>query len=202
MKLGQAVPTETVLLSFIEAELDSPNRRGGFVQALTAQGVESLLADGPSKWLVSQRQLLLYILGQIRGMFILPLLALAPKWFEATIQPSELSQHHATAGAWWGNLSPSWDLGGFIDSFEAGRDAPDGGFRAKVYDLAANFDPARQRGRPILVGSSPAGMLTVLEGTTRLLAILKRHRDGLDLPESFPVYCGLSPQADQWMFRK
>jgi hypothetical protein len=202
MKLGPVTPTETVLLSFVEAELDSPSRREGFVQAITTQGVESLLAEGPSKWPASQRQLLLYILGRIRGMFILPLLALTPQWFEATIQPSELSHHHSTAGAWWGNLSPNWDLGTFIDSFEAGLDTPEGGFRAKVYELASSFDLARQRGRPILVGPSEGGMLTVLEGTTRLLAILKRQRDGLDLPVSIPIYCGLSQQADQWMFRR
>jgi hypothetical protein len=202
MKLGGEVRTETVLLSFVEAELDSPNRRDRFVQALTIQGVASLLAAGPSNWSASQRQLLLYILGQVRGMFILPLLAQTPRWFEATIQPSELSTHHATAGAWWGNLSPNWELRAFIDSFEAGQDTPDGGFRAKVYELASKFDLTKQRGRPILVGSSEAGMLTVLEGTTRLLAVLKRQRDGLDLPEWIPIYCGLSPQADQWMFRR
>lgn len=202
MRLGPIVSAETVLLSFVEAELDSPSRRAGFVQALTSEGVASLLAAGPSKWPAGQRQLLLYILGQIRGMFILPILALTPQWFEAEISPSELSQHHATAGQWWGSLSPKWDLGTFIDSFEAGQDSPDRGFRAKVYALAAEFDLAKQRGRPILVGSSEAGVLTVLEGTTRLLAILKRQRDGSDLPASIPIYCGLSPEVDRWMFRK
>lgn len=200
MRLGSRIPTEEVLLEFAEAELDSLNYGVGYERSLGRTVVDRLRVTRPSEWSTEERQRLIYTLGSMRGMFILPLLALEPEWSEGTLESSELANLRATLGAWWGDLSPELDLATFISAFEAGKDAPGGGLRSKVSDLASGFDLSRMRGRPILLGEAETGPFTILEGTKRLMALTKRARDGLPVPNSIPIYVGLTPIMSDWMF--
>jgi hypothetical protein len=202
MKLIRQVQADTALLDFAASEMDSSRWRPHFERCIGAPQVLRLRSKGLENWTVEDQGLALRALDGVRGVMVRPLVGLEPEWWDAAVDLTELPACEATAGSWWGNLSPNWDLGSFIDSFEAGLDTPEPGYRKKVYDLAASFDADSMVGRPILVGEKPGvGALTVLEGTTRLLALLKRKRDGRSVPVTVGTYTGFTPRIDNWGYR-
>lgn len=68
---------------------------------------------------------------------------------------------------------------------------------AAYHALGPDFDPARMRGRPILLAADSAGPCLLLEGYCRLLRLLALHRAGADVPE-IPVMIGLWPELPGW----
>lgn len=89
-------------------------------------------------------------------------------------------------------------LGDLADSLAADlpehREVP---LAAAYHALGASFDPARMRGRPILLAADSAGPFLLLEGYCRLLRLLATHRAGAAVPE-IPVILGLWPELPGW----
>jgi hypothetical protein len=193
MKTDRTATVEEVLLGFAEAELD---------QCLDPASAMFLLSKSAATWTLEERRAALMGLGGRRGVMLVPLLALEPKWSEATLPTGEVPSLRSTEGPWFAGLAPNWTLAEFVDSFARGKDSPDPGLKGKVRRLADTFDVAQLRGRPILVGDPGGGPLTVLEGTKRFLAIATRLNEGKPIPDPIPVYVGLTPQIGDWGFAR
>jgi hypothetical protein len=201
MRILAPVDGTTVHASFAEAELCSARWGPRFEKQLPSETVRRLRSTPGTSWSEEDRRLAIDGLESYRPGFFRSVTNLGAIWTDATVSPAEVPGLRVTAGSWWGGLSPKWDLPTLLDSFLAGKDTPEGDSAKRVSDLAKTFDESKCRGRPILVGKTVDGPFTILEGTTRLLAILTRSRSGLSVPDPISVYVGLTPRYAEWIFR-
>jgi len=188
-------------LVLAEVELSSARWGGQFDALLDPEVARRLRSTSASLWMQRDRELVNRAFDSYRGGFLRSITALGVTWTEATISPGEISLLRVTAGPWWGGLTPAWDLATLLAAINRGRDTPDPTFSRGVRELTRSFDPAKVRGRPILVGQAAEGPLTILEGTTRLLAVLSKFGAKQLVPAAIPVYVGLTPRFGEWEFR-
>lgn len=195
MRIGSSATKLNVLVTFAEAEVSSSRWGPRYDLVLAADTVTRLRTLPADRWSPSDRNEAIRGLRSYRGGFIDPLLSLGGTWFEVMIGLRDLPDLQVTdAFQGWGPDLRLTTIVGIIQQGGKGEDD----FTRNVQDVADHFDSARIRGRPVLVGSSRSEPFTVVEGTTRLAAILLRSVTGNHVPVEIPAYIGIVPRLREW----
>jgi hypothetical protein len=196
------VPTgvREVMASFAAAELDSSEYGKAYKQLLSTETRTLLRSRALRYWSTQEQDAAISVLMAYRGGYIQPFLVLNPLWYRAEVEVERVAELRSTEQLGFRELAPNLDLGTMVTSLEAGRVPSDGSFARRYRELRTNFLPPAVRGRPIIVAKSASGPFTVMEGTTRLCAMLALHRRGEKVASPVSLYLGVTPLRDQWRF--
>jgi hypothetical protein len=146
----------------------------------------------PSEW-----QRLRAAVLATRSSIVRPVLARVAQWLFAEASPSDLEELRVMNLHIFTSLAPSRrlvDLTGALDA----------GLFPKIWDpryyrdLRAGFRRERMHGVPILVAPRSSGPFTVIEGTTRLAAIVSGQSSGETRIAPVPVLLGIGPAIAEW----
>ena len=84
-------------------------------------------------------------------------------------------------------------------AIQRGEPVDGGGFNTNVHSMAEIFDLAKMRGKPILVSRTPNSPLYLVEGYTRLTALLQPNRPcHLTGDTVIPITLGVTEQLASW----
>lgn len=97
------------------------------------------------------------------------------------------------------NLVESRGLVDLVRAFQAGKMPPNHhGFETNLHKMKAGFSFDKMVGTPILVARSKEPPYVLIEGFTRLSAMLLNVFDGIQYVEALPVILGVSQRLDEW----
>ncbi len=173
------VGVEAVLRSFAIAELDRLLGQSRQAAPAETRAFEERVVAGTATFAEWQQLLTGIVIA--RGPLLAFFLYRPTRWHEADCAHAALASVRLIR--YWQDQRPISSA----DVAELLRNEP-----GEV--LIRNFDRAKMRGRPILVGSSEAGPWYAIEGAHRLTTILSV---GPVLPEE-PVYVGICPSLHEW----
>lgn len=201
MNIGNRATEGDVLASFGESEVDSLRWRRVLEAQFGRDTVTRLRETPTTEWTPGDREAASAMSRMLRAPMLAGLLPLGVSWYVGDLPVSEVPRLRIAAYEPFHSLTPDWSLAKFVDSFDAGKFPPDPEFVDGFRRLRRDWDSSKVRGRPVLVSDVAMGSYTILEGTTRLAAILSRSRGGLSAPDSIPVYVGLTARISEWNFR-
>ncbi|MGD0257257.1 MAG: hypothetical protein ABSB90_05180 [Thermoplasmata archaeon] len=188
------------LATFAEAELDSSEYGKFFDRLIPPETLVVLRSRRSPRWSPEETSEAIAALMAYRGGFIQPFLDLKPEWHWAEVDIEGVAELRSTEQPGFLELAPNLDLGTMVASLEAGKETSDGSFARRYKELRTDFLPPAVRGRPILVAKAETGPFTVMEGTTRLCAMLGLHRAGAEVEAAILVYLAVTPLRDEWPF--
>ena len=201
MRLIERIAEADVIAEFLRAEIDSP-RFGPRVRArIEADGRDESvvrMADTTDADDNAYREALLH---SYRGVGCsAPLLEGLPAridWHRAEIARDALDEVHYIDYPYWNELSAGTRLprvaAGRIHAGVRAMDRPNDGFIA----LAARLCAGEALGMPILIAPDRASPAVILEGHTRVTAMLLRPDC---LPDPVPFLVGFAPAVRGWRF--
>ncbi len=201
MKLAGSVSEETVLASFGEAEIHSPRWGVTMRQLLGTEVFGRVTRQTSDDWAECDRRAVVQAIRSLRAGLIEPVVEYTTEWHSGRISVVELYDLRITAGSWWGDLTKNWTLVELVSSLEAGKRTPDRTFSDQWRCVRDGFNEAALHGLPILVSDRTDGVWTIMEGTTRLAAVVSRASQGLWVPEELPAYAGIGEGANSPPFR-
>ena len=201
MQLIELVDEAVVIAEFLRAEIDSP-RFGPRVRArIAADGRDESIVRAPDVRDAVANAYRWGLLHAYRGVGgSAPLLEGLPEqmeWHRAVIARDSLDEVRYIDYPYWNELSAGTRSPRVAaERIHAGitaMDRPNDGFVA----LAARLCAGEDLGMPILIATERGAPPVILEGHTRVTAMLLRPDC---LPEQVGFYVGFAPEVRGWMF--
>ena len=201
MRLIERVDEAEVVAEFLRAEIDSP-RFGPRVRArLAADGRDESIVRAPDVRDADANSYRSELLHGYRGIGgSAPLLEGLPErieWHRAAIARDSLDEVRYIDYPYWNELSAgtrsprvaAMRIHAGITAMDRSNDA--------FHALAARLCAGEDLGMPILIATDPAAPPVILEGHTRVTAMLLQPDC---LPEEVGFYVGFAPAVRDWMF--
>lgn len=203
MNLADRRPTdrEDVLLEFAVAEVVSPCLGPGFARAVGDEfRLERLQTLPISEWTENDRAAAIRgVLGTRPGYA--DVVADRPQeWFSAATPVGELGEVRVIDHRPFVDIARSRRLADFVEALDEGADTQGDDFGEKYHKLRPVFDPAKMRGRPILVAQTDKGPFVEAEGLGRISCLYSMLRKCESVPSSLAVLVGLGPRIEEWGF--
>ena len=190
-----------VIAEFLRCEIDSP-RFGPRVRArLAADGRDAAILERPDTSNAGDNAYRAALLHGYRGAGgSAPLLEGLPErieWSRAALTPAELADVRYIDYPYWNELSGGTrSPARAAERIRAGltaMDRPNDAFVAVAQRLCAG----ERLGTPVLVAADEGGPLVILEGHTRVTAMLLRPEC---LPKEIEVFVGRAPGVRDWPY--
>lgn len=142
------------------------------------------------------------MIAQFRRPLLEGLLRLRPQWYLGDLASSHLSEIRVIKYQPFVQVAPSRTLGDFVAFLEKGGSLPnDPAFAENVKRIRTAFKIEMMRGRPILVSAELSGSSYYLvEGYSRLSAMLLGQRAGTPMIEAIPVMLGATARINEWIW--
>lgn len=139
--------------------------------------------------LVSLRDALL----STRSDLVQPLLELDIEWLHGQLQSTKWEKLRFIDLRIFTEIVPDRSLGELAAALDGGA-VPRGWDPSRYLSLRSEFEPDRMHGLPVVVSERPAGPYTLIEGVTRMCALISKVRRGeLDVFR-IPFLLGVSPR--------
>jgi hypothetical protein len=201
MRLIERVDEAEVIAEFLRAEIDSP-RFGPRVRArIEADGREEAIVRAPDTDDADDNAYRAQLLHSYRGVGgSAPLLEGLPErieWHRAAIARDALGEVRYIDYPYWNELSANTRSPRVAaERIRAGimaANRPNDGF----LELSARMCAGVDLGMPVLIAPDHAAPPVILEGHTRVTAMLLRPEC---LPDPVAFYVGFAPEVRDWMF--
>jgi len=146
----------------------------------------------------SERSRLRATVLSTRPEYLRPLLRLGLRWTYGRLPPRELPRLRVPNLDIFRPTAASRRLRDLAAALD--RDAPTlwPPLAENYRRMQARFDSRRWVGTPIVVGTSPRGPFTIVEGLTRLSVLASRWQRGKPVPPGIRLLIGLGPTAGSW----
>ncbi len=199
MEIVRPATRDEIILDVAYAEVASARWFGAY--ALHLGDRAKTLAHLPlADWNASDRDAARSVAAALREPVLGPILATHSQLFLASVRSGELAQVRLMNLPQFQRFAPTGMLSEFVKNLDAGKPMPDDGFANSFRAVRPTFDPARMRGRPILVAEKREGPFIEAEGLTRMSCLLSMEAAGAAVPESIQVFLGISPDLGRWPF--
>lgn len=133
-----------------------------------------------------------------RPGYLRPLLRLGLRWSYGELPSGELLQLRVPDLDIFRSTAPSQLLQDYAAALDRGGPHLWPPLAKNFRAIRPRFDPRRMVGVPIVIGSSPRGPFTIVEGTTRLSVLVSRLGRGQSRPPKIRLLFGLGPRAPHW----
>ncbi len=201
LRLVEDAPAADFYWEFARAETQNDARHSqiysrGLGPALFAR-VRHGKKDGVDR---SELSLIRSTVLSTRPEYLRPLLRLGLRWSFGDLPSASLIQLRVPDLEIFRPTAPSRLLGDFasaLDREERGVWRPVARNHRRIRSC---FDPDRMVGTPIVVGTSPQGPFTIVEGLTRLSVLASRFGSGETVPPRSRLLIGVGPKASAWRF--
>jgi len=146
-------------------------------------------------------QKLVLMIRSFRSPLLDGLLLLQFEWYEGVIPVNELDQLEMMNWPPFAGLAGSRKLVDLALAFQEGKMPPGHHEFAENLDwLRSDFQIDKMKGRPILVGKSNEPPYMLVEGFTRMSALLLNLLEGNTMSEDMPIVLGTSRRIGEWAF--
>jgi hypothetical protein len=186
--------------NFARAEFEIPVRGVRHAQPRISPGLRARVAGDEREGFSDQdwEDLRSAVLST-RSDILQALLDLDPAWYRAELPASEWPKVRVMDLRIFTSIAPSRRLGELTTALDAGA-VPAVWSPANYSGLRSAFDLGRMHGSPILVARRRTGPYTLLEGTTRMCALVSLTTHGEVSVPSLPVVLGVSRSLDRWEY--
>ena len=133
-----------------------------------------------------------------RPEYLRPLVRLGLRWSFGELPPSGLSRLRVPNLDIFRPTAPSRMLHDLAEALERGTSSVWPPLAQNYRRMRPRFDPRRMIGTPVVIGTSPRGPFTIVEGLTRLSVLASRWERRQTVPPRIRLLFGLGPTARRW----
>jgi hypothetical protein len=184
--------------NFARAEFEIPTHGQRHTQPTISNELrDRLLRDERSTFSERDWADLRNALLSTRSNIVRPLLEFEPVWFVGELPSTEWAALRVMNLRIFLTLAPSRRLDELTQALDQGLFPTT--WNPSLYPrLRSSFDLTKMHGIPIILATQSTGPYTLVEGTTRMCALLsKKRRDELQV-EKVPMLLGVSPHFIEW----
>lgn len=146
-------------------------------------------------------QKLVEIIKSFRAPLLDGLLSLKAEWLEGELTIEELKELEIMNWLPFVNLAGSRKLVDLVQAFQQGKMPPNHHeFAESLEKIKRNFDLVSMKGKPIIVSHSKKSPYMLIEGFTRLSAMLMNILEGQSYEREIPIILGVSERLNEWNF--
>ncbi len=198
--IEDASPTD-FFWEFARAEVQNDRRHDRMYSRRLGPNLFAQVRSGKKDGIVrSELSLIRATVLSTRPEYLRPLLRLGLRWSFGELPAQELPHLRVPNLDIFRPTAPSRLLGDFALALDRGERGVWRPVARNYRRIRPRFDPGRMAGVPIVVGTSPQGPLTIVEGLTRLSILASRLRRGEPVPATSRLLVGLGPKARSWRF--
>ena len=192
------ISEEEMLKNWALAEATS-TRRWKYLGKILSPEILGKVKNGPYEFSEKEWQELLAMIRQFRSPLLDELIPLNLSWYEGKLPMSELGKLEMINHAPFVNLAGSKKLIDLAHAFEKGEMPPNHPeFAENLEQLKVGFSLDKMAGKPILVSLTKQPPYELVEGFTRISAVLINSLNGKSFEGEMPVILGVGKQVSSW----
>lgn len=191
---------EEMLRNWALAEVASV-RRWKYLNSVLPSGILEKAGRGDHWYSEDEWQKLVEMIRSFRAPLLDGLLQLEIEWYEGNLPTVELKDLEMMNWSPFVSLAGSRKLIDLVQAFQEGKMPP------KHHEFAENLSRIQKEfrlemmwGKPIVVSQSEQPPYILIEGFTRLSAMLLNLSTGQSYRQDIPVILGISDRLDEWNF--
>lgn len=194
------ISEEEMLRNWALAEVVSIRRRKYLGDVLPSEILKKA-RQGRYEFSEQEEQKLVEMIRSFRAPLLDGLLPLKASWFEGELPIKELKELEIMNWPPFVNLARSRKLADLVQAFWQGKmPLNHHEFKENLEQIRQSFSVSSMQGKPIAVSRSKEPPYTLVEGFTRLSAMLLNILDGKFYDEEIPIILGVSERLSEWNF--
>lgn len=194
------ISEEEMLRNWALAEVASI-RRWKYLGDVLPPEILKMAQQERSEFSEQEWKMLVEMIRNFRAPLLDSLLPLKLEWFEGELSIEELKKLEIMNWPPFVGLAGSRKLVDLVQAFQQGKMPPNHHeFAENLERIQQNFRMSSMQGKPIVVSRSKEPPYILVEGFTRLSAMLLNILDGKSYKVDAPIILGVSEQLSEWNF--
>ena len=196
----QKINEEEMLKNWALAEVDSV-RRQKYLSGILPESLIQKISQEQYEFTQDEWQILIKMIKSTRSQLLNDLLKLDVEWYEGKLPMQELKDLEMMNWPPFVNLAGSKRFLDLVNAFREGKMPPN------HHEFAENLERIRKelkienmKGKPIVLSRSDKPPYSLVEGFTRLSAMLLNILDGKSYEVEISVILGVSRRLDEWEY--
>ena len=196
----QKINEEEMLKNWALAEVASVRRRK-YLSGILPESLIQKISRGRYEFTQDEWKTLIEMIRSTRSQLLNDLLKLDVEWYEGKLPMQELKDLEMMNWPQFVNLAGSKRFLDLVNAFREGKMPPN------HHEFAENLERIRKelkienmKGKPIVLSRSDKPPYSLVEGFTRLSAMLLNILNGKLYEGEIPVILGVSRRLDEWEY--
>jgi hypothetical protein len=186
--------------NFARAEFENPTDRPRHAQpTISLELKERIVRDERATLSARDWEALREAVLSTRSFIVEPLLDMDAEWFLGELPSTEWADVRVMNLRMFVHIAPSRRLIDLATALDRGA-LPQGWDPTNYPQLRSKFDRSLMHGDPIVVAQHRRGPYTLIEGVTRMCALLSKNNRGEIDVRRIPMLLGLSRRFGEWEF--